>query len=172
MPSLLFFLTHLFAIRQLPEQPGSMHCPLQSTSSRTSIKPGCINQLLQTKPYTDIAGFLNSQNSFCVPSPKHSQLLHQLHVAGTHNRLSVFPAIPWYQFLSPGQLGLGSGRQWCWKSSAVRYWAAKKTSSLNNLTGKLPEKLNQILFGFKLKVWLQVVMKFCFLLNPHFKNLP
>lgn len=119
-----------------------------------------------------MTGFSKTLNSFCVPSPKNSQLLDQLHVAGTHNRVCGFPAIPWYQFLSTGQLGLGSGRPWCWKSSAIRYWAAKKTSSLNNLIGQLPEKWNQIFFGFKLKVWLQAVSKLCFLLHPRFKNLP
>lgn len=51
--------------------------------------------------------FLKTFNSFCVPpSIKHSQLLDQLHVAGTHNRVCVFPAIPWYQFLSPVIWGL------------------------------------------------------------------
>lgn len=133
---------------------GSRQCPLQSTSSRISIKHGCINLLLQTKPSRGMTGFLKALNSFCVPSPKRSELLDQLHAAGTHNRVCIFPAIPRYQFLSPGQLGLGSGRPWCWKSSAFRYWAAKKTLSLNNLIGQLPEKLNQILFEFKLKVWL------------------
>lgn len=151
---------------------GSRQCPLQSTSSRISIKHGCINLLLQTKLYRGMTRFLKALNSFCVPSRKHSELLDQVHAAGTHNRVCLFPAIPWYQFLSPGQLGLGSGRPWCWKSSAFRYWAAKKTLSLNNLIGQLPEKLNQILFGFKLKEWLQAALKFCFLLHSHFKNLP
>lgn len=88
-----------------------MQCPLQSTFSRITIKQGCINHVLQTKPHGDTVGFLKTLNYFCVPSPKHSELSVELHAAGIHNRVFVFPAIPWYQiFLSPGQLGLGSGR--------------------------------------------------------------
>lgn len=111
---------------------GSTQCPLWSTFSRITIKQGCMNHRLQTKLYRDTIRFLKKLNYFCEPCPKHSELLVQLHAAGTQNRVFLFPAIPWYQFfLRPGQLGLQSGRPWIWKISSTRYWTTKEALPLH-----------------------------------------